>query len=55
MSKFGNNIETNITVSPQWGNFYEDFSNRRNKIKGKANVLHPLFFIFAVLIYKVIE
>jgi hypothetical protein len=32
MPKFGNNIETNITVSPLWGNFI-DISSR----KGETN------------------
>jgi len=35
MPKFGNNIETNITGSPQCGNFFKDFYIRGDEKRVK--------------------
>jgi len=56
MPKFGNNVETIITVFPLWGNFLILQVERERRKKGKALMYFTHYFItFAVLIYKVIK
>jgi len=46
MPKFGNNIETNTTGLPQWGNFLKGFSGLITNKKGKDTMHFTLLFLY---------